>query len=77
MKKQRVDWFKVLVDLSRCGTRSLAIANRIGVSKTTVERWGQGSEPRHEDGEMLVRIWCLKTGKDRAALPMFDPFGPG
>ena len=64
-----VDWFRLLADLKRVGVSSYQIQRKIDVAQSTVLRWAGGSEPRHVDGEMLIAIWCEKTGKRRNELP--------
>lgn len=65
----RIDWFRVITDLGRCGIPSQLIADSIGVAKSTLLGWKQGAEPKHGDGEKLVAFWCQVTERPREALP--------
>lgn len=47
-----------------------AIAESIGVARTTVIGWKQGAEPRHSEGDRLLTFWTNVTGRDRTAVPM-------
>jgi len=57
-----VDWFRVITDLQRHGVYADSIAKQIGVAKSTVQNWKIiETEPRHRDGEALLRIWRTVT----------------
>lgn len=58
-----IDWFQIITELTRQGFSSKAIANRIGVPKSTLLGWKQGSEPRYSDGHRLIGFWCDTTGR--------------
>lgn len=66
----RVDWFRVITDLSRAGHSPNAVSDSIGVARTTLIGWKQGAEPRYTEGERLVAYWCKALGKDRSELHM-------
>lgn len=65
-----IDWFQVIIEISRSGLSMQAIAETIGVARTTLIGWKQGSEPRHSEGDRLLTFWTSATGHDRAAVPM-------
>lgn len=47
-----------------------ALAKYLGHSRSTVVRWmTEGAQPRHSDGEELLRVWVRLTGKDVAFAP--------
>ncbi|GAB2494033.1 hypothetical protein [Arenimonas alkanexedens] len=67
---ERVDWFQVLLDLSRRGYALQAIAAQIAVPKSTLMGWkNQGHEPRHVEGERLLIFWARATEHDVAKAP--------
>lgn len=67
----RIDWFRVLMDLKRAGLSLETIATRIGVSKSGVIGWKNlYAEPKHTDGERLIALWVRETGMPRAGLPL-------
>lgn len=68
--EKRVDWFRVITDMSRAGYSAHVVANVIGVARTTLIGWKQGAEPRYTEGERLVDLWCRTLRKDRSKLPM-------
>lgn len=70
----RIDWFRVLADLSRNGLGERGVARRIRVSKTTINGWKQGAEPRHSDGERLIALWCERLAQVRGEVPMHSPY---
>lgn len=78
---QHIDWPRLLGDIAHllgeptidgrgripAGTRTLA--DYLRVSRSTLLRWQDGSEPRHSDGEALLVVWCRLTGKSVAFAP--------
>lgn len=70
----RVNWFLVIVDMSRRGYSDTAIADAIGTPRSTVRGWKQGAEPRHADGERMILFWCQVTGMGRDTLPKISPY---
>lgn len=64
-----VDWFRVIADLGRHGMSYRAMADAIGVSKSTVMGWVSGAEPRFSDGELLLALWGEKLGRATADAP--------
>ena len=66
---RRIDWFRVLADLNRCGLPVASVSAQIIVPKSTILGWGQGAEPRYADGEALTDLWCRVTSRERRQLP--------
>lgn len=67
-----VDWFRVIVDLSRCGYTNKSIAMAVGAGKSTVQGWKQGSTPAWDEGDRLICLWQQVMGKGRDHLPMIN-----
>lgn len=60
----RTDWFRVIADIQRADSLTLeAIALRVGMPRTTLIGWRNGSEPDHCDGERLLALWSEVTGR--------------
>jgi DNA transposition AAA+ family ATPase len=57
----RVDWFRLIGELGAGGVSTYDIAARIGVCQATVMAWRNGTEPRHMDGETVIRLWLQLT----------------
>jgi hypothetical protein len=70
----RVNWFLVIVEMSRRGYSDTAIAGAIGTPRSTVRGWKQGAEPRHADGERMILLWCQVTGMERDTLPKISRY---
>lgn len=68
--EKRVDWFRVITDMSRAGYNAHIVAHAIGVARTTLIGWKQGAEPRYTEGERLVALWCRVLKRNRSKLPM-------
>ena len=65
-----IDWFQVIMEISRYGFSMQVIAQSIGVARTTLLGWKQGAEPRHSEGDRLLTFWTNVTGHDRSEAPM-------
>ena len=70
---QRIDWFRLMVELKRGGwsLRAMSAATRIS-KPVLVGLRNSGTEPRHVAGEALIALWCRVTGLGRDHLPMSD-----
>ena len=66
---EKVDWFRVIVDLERHGYGATLVALSIATPKTTLLGWKGGSRPRFEDGDRLIALWCRVTGNGRETVP--------
>jgi hypothetical protein len=65
----RVDWFQIIVDLSRKGLTTRSMADAIHVPQPTLLGWKQGAEPKHVEGERLAKLWMDMTQRPREDLP--------
>lgn len=66
-----VSWWHVIVEMERHGYTHAAVGAAVGCARATVERWKNGYdiEPRHEDGERLIALWRVVTGRPREEVP--------
>lgn len=69
LPERRVDWFRILADLMHRGFLLSHVAHQIDAPRTTVMGWRDGIEPRHDDGERLLRFWSECTGMSRLDVP--------
>ena len=65
----KIDWFRLLSDMSRQGYSLQDIADELDVVASTLIGWKKGASPRHHTGEALIEMWCRVTGKCRQELP--------
>lgn len=78
-----IDWPRLLGDLqyllgeaandgsgvvTPAGTPTLAAY--LGVKRTTLRGWLDGSEPKHSQGESLIAAWSRLSGKPREFTPI-------
>jgi hypothetical protein len=67
----RVDWFRVIVNLERneCPQRDVAAA--LGMSQSWVHHLknSPGAEPRFDDGNALLDLWCEVMDKPLCDVP--------
>lgn len=67
----RIDWFRVIVNLERQGFAIRDLAFRLEKSKGWVEHLknSPGAEPRFDDGNALLELWCDAMDKSLADVP--------
>lgn len=65
----KIDWFRILADLSRKGYSLQGIADELDVVASTLIGWKKGASPRHHTGEALIEMWCRVTGSTRKEVP--------
>ncbi len=68
-KRCTVDWFRLLCDLKRFDFSHNDIFRITSIPIGTLAGYKQGAEPRHTDGEKLIKLWCAVTGGSRDDLP--------
>jgi hypothetical protein len=68
-EQTRVDWFRIIDELTRQGVSLYGIEAAIGLSPQKLCGYKQGSEPKHTDGEALLGLWCQVTSKRREMAP--------
>lgn len=67
-----IDWNRLFLILRGEGYTLYDIAAYTRIPKSTLIGWMQGSEPRHQDGETIIRFWSEATQMPREALPVRD-----
>lgn len=54
----RVDWERIIADLRRSGLSVVEVADAVGIPKSTLLGYRNfDAEPKHADGEALLRLW--------------------
>lgn len=64
-----VDWNEVFLGLRREGYTMHDVAGLVGIPRSTLMSWRSGAEPRHQDGETVIKFWSEVMDKPREALP--------
>jgi hypothetical protein len=58
MTRYRVDWWRVTVDLQRCGVSLSDVSDLTLIPRSTLLGYRNlDVEPRHADGEALLALW--------------------
>lgn len=70
-RPSRIDWFRVITNLERCGFTVRDIAFQVNMSRGWVEHLknSPGAEPRFDDGNVLLDLWCDAMDKPLADVP--------
>jgi len=63
-----VDWPVVLRDLASSGISGYRVAQILDIEQSTVQRWADGSEPRHSAGMAILQIHSQYCGSDTTQL---------
>lgn len=58
----QIDWSRIIADLKTAGCTRYRIAAILGVSQPAVERWEEGSEPRHAMGTAILALHAQLCG---------------
>ncbi|KVG63755.1 hypothetical protein [Burkholderia pseudomultivorans] len=67
-----VNWREVLFELRRLGLMPTNVARELNgaVSERTIRQYlEEVREPSHVRGELILDLWCAKTGKRREDAP--------
>ena len=60
-----VDWRGVLADLRAAGVSGYRLTEYLLTSRSTVQKWEAGSEPRHSYGLAVLEVHTHFCGADR------------
>lgn len=58
VNKRRRDWFVILRALARHGVSMSDVARACDRATTTVQAWGEGSEPKESDARIVLALWA-------------------
>lgn len=52
------DWWQIITDIKQSGLSIAQAATQTGIPRTTLLGYrNDGAEPRHSDGELLLKLW--------------------
>ncbi len=68
-----IDWNRVFLTLRGEGYTLHDVALYTRIARGTLRGWAEGAEPRHQDGETVIRFWSEATQLPRESLPLRDP----
>jgi exonuclease III len=76
-KHERVDWFRITVDLNNEGISLDALAKMSEIPRSTVQGWRyRNARPKLEEAIRVLNIWADITGSDIDHVPVYNPFLP-
>lgn len=67
-----VDWRGVLEDLRAAGVSGYRLTEYLLTSRSTVQRWEEGSEPRHSYGVAILEVHTHFCGAARTQKRLGD-----
>lgn len=74
-QQERVDWFRIVVDLERRGYGSKRISAEIEVPRSTIVGWKlENARPKFEEGLRLALLWAEVTGRSAEQAPRYNPY---
>ncbi len=68
-----IDWNRIFLVLRGEGYTLRDVSNFVGIPRATLQGWMSGAEPRHQDGETVIRFWSEATQMPRECLPVRHP----
>lgn len=68
-----IDWNDVFLGLQGEGYTMHDVAALVRIPRSTLMGWRAGAEPRHQDGETVIKFWTEATGRARESLPERNP----
>lgn len=63
----KIDWRQIFNDMKAKGFSKTRAALTLGKEWSTVQRWVNGSDPAHLEGERILRLHELVCGADLTA----------
>lgn len=72
MKRQTVDWWRLLWDLTHRGVPLAKASRLMGENRETIRAYAYGAHPPHWRGELIIDLWCEVCAKERKDLPMCE-----
>jgi len=73
-KNERVDWFRITVDLLNSGVNMTKLSQLSGIPRTTLAGYKQRqTRPQFEEAFILINIWADKTKSSIDDLPVYNP----
>jgi hypothetical protein len=68
-EERGVDFSRLLFDLKRAQWSVAAIAQVLGIARSSVRAYLGYTEPMHPTGELIIALWCQHLRKSRDDLP--------
>lgn len=65
-----IDWNRLFLTLRGEGYTLYDIASYTRIPRATMQGWMYGAEPRHQDGETIIKFWSEATQLPRESLPL-------
>lgn len=65
-----IDWNRVFLTLRNEGYTLHDVEAFTRIPRGTMRSWATGSEPRHQDGETIIKFWSEATQLPRESLPV-------
>ncbi len=65
-----IDWYRLISDITRTGISGYDLADQTGIARSTIMGWRDGiANPKWDDGEVIIALWCRVKDLDRSLLP--------
>lgn len=66
---QKLDCFRLLAEMNKCGVNTAEVARRLGKAHSTVQKWKEGAEPCYTDGVRLLDLHSYVLSNHAKAFP--------
>lgn len=76
-KDERINWYRMFVDLERNGSNLEAVSRLVSIPRTTLHGYKQQTcRPKFEEAARIINCWCEKCGKEPNDIPVYNIFKP-
>ena len=76
-KNERVDWFRITVDINNKGISINALAQMTDIPRSTIQGWRyRNARPKLEEAIRLLHLWAEITEQDMEKVPVYNPYSP-
>lgn len=74
---ERIDWFRVFVELRQAGIKAREAARRLDIPHSTLQGYrSYEAEPRFKQGLKILQFWAAETNQELSDVPVYDYYKP-
>ena len=76
-KHERVDWFRITVQINNNGISIDALAKLADIPRSTIQGWRyRNARPKLEEAIRILNLWADITSQDYDSIPIYNPYLP-
>lgn len=76
-ENERIDWFRITVELKQYGIGNSALSKMTGIPTSTLDGWrNKMHRPKFEEAAKVLNTWFDITGKCLDNVPIYNVYLP-